>query len=326
MQAAGASAAEIRSWERLREKVGELVKERGVLLAHPRDEYDVLEERLLEALELQGQRVGHCGHFLGGPRRAGSESEETETDEDERRHDDRCEDCGRACRNGLNGVGSSDGTRFRIRVYAANGLMKAGAWAAAWREMERVDVEIEPWVRVDVARELERLREEEERIRAEEEDERNAAAAAAAAAAADAHHVDEMNFHEHAYPSPPQSPMPAAQTHLEPESTLPQSQQREQLPLMDLLIAYIKHASRDSKNITIALLSVLVLFLALRVGSGTRGDVVSVLEPRHIGQEITMTPIEVPQTTYDMASTSKVSMMEEAPSAVAEKVVAAAAG
>ena len=35
--------------------------------------------------------------------------------------------------------------RWDVRVYALSGLMGAGAWRAAWRDMERVDVEVGVW-------------------------------------------------------------------------------------------------------------------------------------------------------------------------------------
>lgn len=35
---------------------------------------------------------------------------------------------------------------WNVRVYAANGLMRKNAWATAWREMERVDVQIGVWI------------------------------------------------------------------------------------------------------------------------------------------------------------------------------------
>lgn len=41
-----------------------------------------------------------------------------------------------------------------IKVYAANGLMRSAAWAAAWSDMERVDVEILPWISDDMRRKL----------------------------------------------------------------------------------------------------------------------------------------------------------------------------
>ncbi|KAB8257228.1 fungal-specific transcription factor domain-containing protein [Aspergillus pseudonomiae] len=63
-----------RRWKLLEEKIGSVVlRERGVLISHPEDMYDLLEERLLESLELQRPRFDH-GHFLG--------HEETDTDRD----------------------------------------------------------------------------------------------------------------------------------------------------------------------------------------------------------------------------------------------------
>jgi hypothetical protein len=69
--------------------------------------------------------------------------------------------------------------RWELTFYAANGLMRAGAWRAAWREMERVDVEIAPLVppaaraRLDAAEVLlrrDRARREEEAARAAHEE------------------------------------------------------------------------------------------------------------------------------------------------------------
>ena len=45
----------------------------------------------------------------------------------------------------------------RGKVYASKGLRRDGAWEACWKEMERVDVEVEPVVEVGVQGELERL-------------------------------------------------------------------------------------------------------------------------------------------------------------------------
>jgi hypothetical protein len=64
------------------------------------------------------------------------------------------------------------GKVFRVKVYASNGLMKAGAWAACWKEMERVDIEIEPVVESELQDELERfaaLQIEEQEQRQQEE-------------------------------------------------------------------------------------------------------------------------------------------------------------
>lgn len=142
------------SWRLLQDKLNDTVLERGVLLAHPQDSFETLEERLLEALELPASpraRILKCGHYLR------SSSSETASSSEEISHmitppktrknyklDSRlCDVCGREIRP-LD-FGNKE-KKFRIKIYASNGLMSAGAWAAAWREMERVDVEIEPYV------------------------------------------------------------------------------------------------------------------------------------------------------------------------------------
>lgn len=146
-------------WRRLQDKVGSgVLRDRGVLISHPEDCYDVLEERLLESLELQRSRL-HQGHFLGhedsGPGSEGelSDKEESETDGEQ---GEECPDCGgRVLRH------SDSNRKWEIKVFAANGLMRAGAWAAAWKEMEKVDVEVGLWLPSEVRRALEkRLAEE----------------------------------------------------------------------------------------------------------------------------------------------------------------------
>ena len=188
------------NWTLLREKVPDTVLERGILIPHPRDDYELLEERLLESLELAAPRILKCGHFRLEPEeeaalfadlREGTQAEryascthhdvcevgtcattaaaatragvETE-DEDEGNDDlDLCADCGRRVRDGRMGSAGKGNRRWEIRIYAANGLMRAGAWGAAWREMERVDVEICPWMEDSIRRELEEARAAEER-------------------------------------------------------------------------------------------------------------------------------------------------------------------
>jgi len=153
------------SWRFLHDKLGDTVLERGILLPHPQDSYEVLEERLLEALELPVRpraRILKCGHYMGPlDSETPSSDEESGNVEYFRRGPgtDRkwCDICGREVRLEDGGVMSKEGQRFRVKIYASNGLMRAGAWAAAWREMERVDVEIEPFVDVGLHAELEHL-------------------------------------------------------------------------------------------------------------------------------------------------------------------------
>jgi hypothetical protein len=64
------------------------------------------------------------------------------------------------------GKGIGEGSkRWDLKIYAANGLMRVGAWSAAWREMERCDVEITPWIPTDVRKALEKKIEEEEEVK-----------------------------------------------------------------------------------------------------------------------------------------------------------------
>ncbi len=151
--------------------------QRGILVPHPREEYELLEERLLESLELRQPRISKCGHFcVPGEEEdgeeyddSGSNSTAVERGEDKDVDGDDldegavpvCEDCHRviACPGQPLGTGRQ---RWDTKVYAANGLMRAGAWAAAWSEMERVDVEISPCIPEGLRRDLERRRNEEE--------------------------------------------------------------------------------------------------------------------------------------------------------------------
>jgi hypothetical protein len=83
-----------------------------------------------------------------------------------------CPDCEGHMRLPGKGVGSGK-RRFDIKIYAANGLMRSGAWAAAWREMERVDVEIDVWMPEDLRRALDQefQNEEDEEIKRREREE-----------------------------------------------------------------------------------------------------------------------------------------------------------
>ena len=153
------------AWRQLRDRVGDTVLERGVLLPHPQNDYEVLEERLLEALELplrRRARILECGHYLGPANEMGDDEDEEESEDDYNAHTGRFRRgerrhwCG-TCKGEIKYEDLGPGRVFRVKVYASNGLMKAGAWAACWKEMERVDVEVEPIVEAALHRELERL-------------------------------------------------------------------------------------------------------------------------------------------------------------------------
>ena len=145
------------NWKLLRQKATPTVLERGILIPHPKEDYDLLEERLLESLELKTPRILKCGHFHLSPEEeadiAGPDDSDEE-EEDDLADGDICDDCGRRIRDGRFGSGAGS-KRWDIKLFAANGLMRAGAWGAAWREMERVDVEIVPWMDEDLKRLME---------------------------------------------------------------------------------------------------------------------------------------------------------------------------
>ncbi|KAI5297161.1 hypothetical protein KEM55_005062 [Ascosphaera atra] len=128
-----------RRWKLLEDKVvsSGVLRERGLLIPHPEGEYGLLEERLLESLELTAS--------------SSSLSSGNHNDEKARRKAAGSKDGG-----GSSTPTSDSGRKWEVRVYAANGLMRAGAWAAAWREMEKVDVEISVALPVGIKRELER--------------------------------------------------------------------------------------------------------------------------------------------------------------------------
>ena len=153
------------NWQLLYDKLADTVLERGILLPHPQESYEVLEERLLEALELPVRpraAILKCGHYMGPSDIETPSSDEDDTIAEERAYFQHntasgrkwCDICQKDVK--LENTGEVHGRpRFNVKIFASNGLMRAGAWAAAWREMERVDVEIEPWVDTAVRSELE---------------------------------------------------------------------------------------------------------------------------------------------------------------------------
>jgi hypothetical protein len=217
--------------------------------------------------------------------------------EDERdqyfRGDERkwCDICGRDVR--IEGIADGTGEqRFRIKIYASNGLMRAGAWAAAWREMERVDVEIEPFVEGGLAVELEHMAasavhvsqvEHDDGFEDEEEDiehvhERSPEQQPEILTPEDnkmrRRLMEEERIREIYGPDTPFTPCPPARHTATQRNSSRSIEQADSLP--DLLIAAFKVAMRDKKNVAICLLSVLVLMLALRPGSNLNSPSMSV--------------------------------------------------
>ncbi|KAI1869014.1 hypothetical protein JX265_003071 [Neoarthrinium moseri] len=148
------------SWRMLQDRMGDTVLERGILLGHPQNDYEILEERLLEALDLpmrRRARILECGHYLG-PANEHSVGDDSEGEDDyETIHPEAKRHWCNTCKSDIRYDSLGAGRIFRVKVYASNGLMRAGAWAACWKEMERVDVELEPVVEPGLHEELARL-------------------------------------------------------------------------------------------------------------------------------------------------------------------------
>jgi hypothetical protein len=246
-------------WKTLEEKVlgdGE-VRTRGVLIPHPKADYDLLEERLLESLELERPRV-RSGHFLGVE--GGKVESAEEENEAESTRSSQCPDCGKAVATGVEME-----RKWEIKVYAANGLMRAGAWGAAWGEMEKVDVEVGVWMPVEVRREVEaRLHdmgytglEEDDTVHGdmeESEEERRRREIYGSSAPDPQEKVDGL-FNEEDHASGPQSD----EQHPHPATV----QHPPTVDLQLLLVRYLKALAQDRRNMVIALLGMIVLFYAM---------------------------------------------------------------
>lgn len=269
-----------RRWKTLQDKVGEdnEIRTRGVLIPHPREDYDVLEERLLESLELERARL-RKGHYIAGATDVdsgvGTESErDTENESDVEGYDasagpkpPKCPDCGKRVPKE-----TEVDRKWEVKVYAANGLMRAGAWAAAWSEMEKVDIEVSVWMPEVVRRQVDaRLKElgvfdsgsahqehndsfvetEEERRQREIYGRHSQVGETTDGLSGErSHHILQEDVQINRGPHP---------DHLQ-----------QQPDLQSLTFRYIQQAMQDRRNIFMALLSILVLFLAVSNPSATK--------------------------------------------------------
>lgn len=296
----------VENWRLLKEKLTETVLDRGLLISHPGEEYDLLEERVLETLDLRAPRITACGHFYGGDAESDSGNDSGVSDvgrgssgvraicdraHGEEGEEDFCHQCDQPMRLPGKGVGSGT-RRWNVKIFAANGLMRAGAWAAAWPEMERVDVEIEPWMPEQVKRDLDaRLdqEEEEERRHVEELEQlrfdlretdglRLEAEAARMRAEECAKEKEEelkrMYIAQTSRPAKvsaipsleipdkgPTTPIPTLIQTKEPKL------QSKDIPLSRLLYNYVYLLAQDRRNLALGFLSILVLFLSLNLAS-----------------------------------------------------------
>ncbi|KAJ5458594.1 hypothetical protein N7475_009982 [Penicillium sp. IBT 31633x] len=304
-----------RRWRRLQDRVGSgVLRDRGVLISHPEDLYDMLEERLLESLELQRPRLQN-GHFVGREdHSSGSCSEDDFSDFGESETDgeqgDECPDCGNHVRHG------DSNRKWEIRVFAANGLMRAGAWAAAWRDMEKVDVEVGLWLPSEVRRGLERRFAEAQMAVAEQVEAEAQAHGQIPQTQMQMQISSLVDGENQVLPEILQSPrqsharmisdvgsfrsdgmvfrqvLAEAEAQLDPAPEFTRENKKEhEVALSTLLVNYIRILATDRRNIALLLLSVLVAFLAF----GSRQQQVLLYSdlgsfPRDMSNEIMASP------------------------------------
>jgi hypothetical protein len=285
----------------LREKLGDAVLARGVLIPHPGEEFDVLEERLLETLELCTPRLLGCGHFYAGsdtedeeePQRSKEDQEglraicdfahnDRKADSEDNEAEEVCETCSHHMRLPNKGAGRGS-RRWDVKFFAANGLMREGAWSAAWREMERVDVEITPWMPQDVKRALDQALDDEHKAAVNDHRERELQfemmKLEAIAAQQRAQQLEDRlraELSEKVLKTTTIKEKPQVEVKSKPRISEVAPALDEvhvvgnDIPLRHLLRNYIYVMAEDKRNIAVAVLSVLVLLLGIFLG--TRGS------------------------------------------------------
>lgn len=285
----------------LEEKLNDdVLMRRGMLITHPKDEYEILEERVLEGLELKTPRVWKCGHFHGEDEEDGSEIldhdhldetkdeallKHTRTEStDSEATDHLCAYCDAPLKPDNEGI-STGKARWDVKVYAANGLMRAGTWSAAWSEMERVDVQISPWLsremKVALEAEKRRIEDDEERrvqeavreqMQGEIEELRRTCgdlqlqrereiAAAIEKEQIEMQRLDALKrAHEETDRQAHQLPTVSRSNSSRPSSSHGRTASA-QIPLGTLLRNYLYLQAKDRRNIALLVMSIIVVFL-----------------------------------------------------------------
>lgn len=321
----------------LRSKVSETIAQRGILIPHPREEYELLEERLLEALDLKKERVTKCGHFRSRYSTSSSSSSEGSVQSGDSALGSSIEGSSvEICSVCYHHIKDSEVQNpWSIKVFAANGLMRAAAWTAAWSEMERVDIEILPWINEDLRRQLDarmadeeaeeksRREDEEARIReVVEEQVRIAYEHRANAEQGQSTNRDSVGGEDYAQQLRHGATLPEdlkearqADQYSQPEPSfpasecLPQVYRRKDVPLSLLLRNYVYLLAQDKRNIFIAALSLLTLWLCLRAAFA--------LGPTEVGH-VSVKPGDVPLASATLSNSGS----QVSPSIVAASVTA----
>jgi len=190
--------------------------------------------------------------------------------------------------------------KWTIKVFAANGLMRASAWATAWSEMERVDVEILPYIDAEMRSRLDARMEEkelQERVAQEAEDNRaqelmesrlilaqdqqrafHMSSRPMLLRSARSSYLGAMNmaddlslnfeFQTSASPRNPE-PLDFADPGLFPDTQLPPVYRPADIPLSTLMKNYVYLLAQDRRNVALFILSIVALWMSLRAATVT---------------------------------------------------------
>ena len=256
----------------LRSRMSGVVLQRGILVPHPQEEFHTLEEKVLEALDLAPLNRDSC--------RCDSESVEydrySSVSEVISEAQETCQTCGEeSC------FAQRLQKRWEIRVYAANGLMRAGAWEAAWSEMERVDVELLPYIAPALKARLDELQEDRDQVRVSSsesnvatselsEDEQLKKTSPSSSASAELPPVQPNTHTSQQAPSEackPVHPIPK-------DDSLPAVYKTKDIPLRVLLANYIYLLAQDRRNIAILFLLLTIVFSTVQ-GMGAQRSATS---------------------------------------------------
>ena len=200
-------------------------------------------------------------------------------------------------------------------MYAANGLMRAGAWSAAWNEMEMVDVEVSVWLPEDVKREvdgrclelgigyqMEAEEEEAEHVHDHMEAETRRTEVYGNSGHDTQEKIDGF-FESHHLEEDGRRGNYASRHRPQHDVPVPT------LELKQLFINYVKALAHDNRNVAIAILSVAVLFFTLSTSASTSQSV-----DRHTVPLSGLVPSSQKISQCTMSSMSSVSAAPELPS------------
>ncbi|KAM3422771.1 hypothetical protein BST61_g253 [Cercospora zeina] len=309
-------ASTLESLRLLRSKVSETILQRGILVPHPSGDYELLEERLLEALELKPERITKCGHFRGRSSVSSTDSglgSSVEGYEDS----DACDTCHRHL-NPINAAVSAGGRKWTIKVFAANGLMRASAWTAAWTEMERVDVEILPYIDEDLRTRLDtKMLEDAAEEDAQQQEEARKVSEAEQEFRMRQEQSAKRSSERHIRQKAPTegSSSGSAGPHPSQPDDLPRVYQPKDIPLSLLLRNYIFLLAQDKRNVLLFALAAVALAVALRASLMPRFDISGLPPPyEHMQAE----PLVDHHPNVSIASTfeaTHTSLPTEAPAA-----------